>query len=79
MGFNTIDFININLDDGNSFFENDLETIIYVRLIAWRNRFKQRKAFKKEKSKMQHGILQDGWIGACEKMRKKQLKVCVSL
>ena len=39
-------FNNISLDD-NNFDEDDPETIIHVRLIAWRNRFKQRKTFKK--------------------------------
>ena len=37
---------NINLDDVN-FDEDNPDTIIYVRLIAWRNRRKQRRASKK--------------------------------
>ena len=47
ISFNAIDLNNINLDDVN-FDEDDPETINYVRLVTWRNRFKQRKACKKE-------------------------------
>ena len=39
-------FNNISLGN-NNFDEDDPETIIHVRLTAWRNRFKQRKTFKK--------------------------------
>ena len=42
----SVDLININLDDIN-FEEDDPETIVHVRLMAWCNRFKQRKAYKK--------------------------------
>ena len=42
-----IDLININLDD-DIFDEDDPETIDHVRLMTWRNRFKQCKACKKE-------------------------------
>ena len=45
MGTLSVDLNNINLDDVN-FDEDNPETIIHVRLIAWSNRFKQRKAFK---------------------------------
>ena len=41
----TIDLKNINLDDVN-FDEDDHETIVYVRLMAWRDRYKQNKARK---------------------------------
>ena len=51
MGFNTGDINNINLDDDDAFDEDEPETINYVRLIAWRNSFKQRKTYKKEISK----------------------------
>ena len=40
----------IILDDVN-FDEDDPETIFHVRLMTWLNRFKQRSAFKKDKSK----------------------------
>ena len=50
MGFNTIDLNNINLDDDNC-DEEDSETINHVRFMAWYNRFKQRKACKKQISK----------------------------
>ena len=42
MGILSVDLNNINLDDGK-FDEDDSETIIHVRLMAWCNRFKQRK------------------------------------
>lgn len=42
--------LNVSLDDVN-FGDNDSETIIYVRFKAWRNRYKQSKAYKKEISK----------------------------
>ena len=42
-----IDLININLDD-DIFDEDDPETIDHVRLMTWRNRFKQCKSCKKE-------------------------------
>ena len=34
-----IDLTHINLDD-NNFDEDDLGTIVYVRLVAWSNRYK---------------------------------------
>ena len=42
--------LNVSLDDVN-LGDNDSETIIYVRFKAWRNRYKQSKAYKKEISK----------------------------
>ena len=51
MGFNAGDVNNINLDDDDAFDEDEAETLNYVRIIAWRNRFKQRKTYKKEISK----------------------------
>ena len=46
MGLNTIDHNNINLNDDN--FDEDRPTnIVLVRLIAWCNRFEQRKECKK--------------------------------
>ena len=46
VGIISEDLSNINLDDVK-FYEDDPETIIYVRLMDWRNRFKKRKVFKK--------------------------------
>ena len=51
MGILSVDLNNIYLDDVNFDYEYDSETIIHVKLIAWGNRFKQRKTFKKEPSK----------------------------
>ena len=44
---NTID-LNSNLDDND---DDDLETIIHARLVAWCNEYKQPEAFKKELDK----------------------------
>ena len=43
----SIDRNNINLDDTN-YDEDDPETIIHIRLLAWHIKFDKRKAFKKE-------------------------------
>ena len=43
VGFNTIDLNNINLDDDDNFDKDDPESTGQVRLMAWHNRFKQRK------------------------------------
>ena len=45
-----VDLNNISLDDVN-FDEDDPETIIHVRLMAWHDQFKQSRAHKKELSK----------------------------
>ena len=39
MDVNTIDLNNINLDE--DLFEDDPETIVHVRLMAWYNKYKQ--------------------------------------
>ena len=41
---------NIKLNDDH-FDDNDLETIIHVKLVAWCNKHKQREAFTNELSK----------------------------
>ena len=46
IGILSIDLNNINLDDVN-YDEDDPETIILVRLLAWHSEFKKRKALKK--------------------------------
>ena len=50
MGILSVDLSNINLDEVN-FYNNDRETIMHVRFMAWHNRFKQLKVFKKDISK----------------------------
>ena len=50
MGILSVNLDNINLYDGN-FYEDDPETIIYVRLFAEHYRYKKRKGFTKEISK----------------------------
>ena len=49
---NQIDIVAVDLDKiiidyGNSFDEDDPETIIYVRLLAWCSKFKKRKSLRK--------------------------------
>ena len=44
MGIPSVDLNNVNLDDVNV-YEDDPEASIHVRLMAWCNRLKQRKAF----------------------------------
>ena len=64
MDLNIIDLNNINLDD-DDFHEDDPETIIHVRLIAWCNRYKQHKACKKEIKKKR--------ITACSRTSSKMV------
>ena len=42
MGILNIDFNNINFDDTN-YEEDDLDTIILIRLLAWHVKFEKRK------------------------------------
>ena len=49
MDINTIDLNNSNLDDNDN--DDELETMIHVRLVAWCYYYKQRQTFKKELSK----------------------------
>ena len=44
MGILSLDLDKIYFDDVN-FYENDPETIIHVRLLAWHNKFEQCKTF----------------------------------
>ena len=46
MGIVNIDLNNINLD--NNFDEDDPDTIILVRLLAWHIKFEKRKELKKK-------------------------------
>ena len=46
MGILGVDLDKINLDDDNSFYEDDPGTIIHVRLLAWHNTFKECKGLK---------------------------------
>ena len=47
MSILSINLNNINLDDTN-YDEDDSETIIHIRLLAWHIKFENRKALKKE-------------------------------
>ena len=41
------DLDKINLDNDNNFYEDDPDTIIHVRLLAWCSNFKKRKTLTK--------------------------------
>ena len=45
MGIFTVNLNNINLD--NHFVENDPDTIILIRLLAWHSKFEKRRTLKK--------------------------------
>ena len=49
---NEMDILNIDLNcinlDDNNFDEDDLDTIIHVRLLAWHTKYEKRKALKKK-------------------------------
>ena len=47
MGIPNIDLNNINLD-GSNYEEDDPDTIILIRLLAWHIKFEKRKALKKK-------------------------------
>ena len=49
--FITVDLNNINIGN-ESFEDDDLETIVLVRLIAWRKGYKQHKACKKNRRRI---------------------------
>ena len=51
MGILSVDLDKINLDDDNNFYEDNAETIIHVRLLAWHNKFEKYEAFKKHINK----------------------------
>ena len=44
-----VDLDKVNLDNDNSFDENDPDITVRVKLLAWRSRFKKRKLLKKKK------------------------------
>ena len=44
MGIFSVNLNNVNLD--NDFDEDDLDTIILIRLLAWHSKFEKRKSLK---------------------------------
>ena len=68
-----VDLNNINLD--NNFDEDNPDTIILIRHLAWHNKYAKRKAPKKKMSEelmsIARGILKDGEVFACRKMKKE--------
>ena len=51
MGILGVEIDQINLDDDNNFYEDDPDTGIHVRVLAWHNKFEKCKALKKDISK----------------------------
>ena len=51
MGILGVEIYQINLDDDNNFYEDDSDTGIHVRVLAWHNKFEKCKALKKYISK----------------------------
>ena len=47
MGILSINLNNINLDD-NNYEEDDPDTIVFIRLLAWHIKFEKRKELKKD-------------------------------
>ena len=47
IGILCVDLDKINLDDDNNFYEDDLDTTIHVRLLAWCNKFEKFETLKK--------------------------------
>ena len=47
MGVLLLDLDKIYLHDENNFDEGDTNTLLYVRVLAWRNKFEKRKKLKK--------------------------------
>ena len=50
MDLPSVDLDKVNFDDDNNFYEDDPESIIHVRLLAWHNKFKNTKLLKKIKA-----------------------------
>ena len=65
MGILNIDLNNINLDD--KFNEDNPDTIILIRILAWHNKFRKRKELKKELSEeLMHAAWNpDRWCDWC--------------
>ena len=71
-----VDLNIISLDDIN-FNEDDPKTIIHVRLTYWRNRFKQCKGFKKDRSRLLMSVawhLTRWWDCCMSEDEKKEIK-----
>ena len=75
MGILGVDLDKMNLDDDN-FYEDCSDTIIHIRILAWHNKFKNAQHLQKRLAKnycLYPAIQQDGGIGTCRKMRKKEV------
>ena len=78
MGLVNVDLNNIRLDDQNLDDEYDPEIIIPVRLMAWCNRYDQRKACKKEISKELIPVGWRIWLDWCiPEDEKKKVEPCL--
>ena len=78
--FSCNEMVSLNLDlncinlDANNFDEDDYDTIISVRLLAWHAKFEKCKALKKDISEELVPVVWHPnrlWIGPCQKMSKK--------
>ena len=74
---NKMDILSTDLDkidlDGVDFDEEDPETIFHVRILAGRNKFEKRKAFKKDVSKkLMHPTKQWNWCLQEDEKKKKR-------
>ena len=61
IGLDTINLSNSNLDEDN-FGNGNPETVNYIRLLAWYNRYKQHKACKK---KIDKELMPVAWHPKC--------------
>ena len=68
MGIVGVDLEKINIGYHNNFYEDNPETLIHVRLLAWRNKFEKRKPFKKYNQR----------INACSMASNKWWDWCMS-
>ena len=79
MGILNIDYNNINLDNNDD--EDDRDTIILVRILAYDIKFEKREALKKkDKWRINHNsidILKAGRIFACQKTGIRTLYVWI--
>ena len=76
MGILNIDINNINLD--NNFNEDDLDTIILIRLLDWYIKFEKRKALEFEKSKELKKMLNEELMPTIARHPKRWWNFCMA-
>ena len=77
MDFVTVDLNNINVGE-NNFNDDDRINIIYVRLIVWFDRYKQRKVCKTNRQRINASSMESVkmMVWCMPKDKKKRLKSC---